>query len=85
MAACFNVLQIIATHPPVLSYSVSERLAPFFDYLSSIGVKDVAATVVARPSLLGLDVEGNLKKMVDYLIYIETPIDTIVKYLQESL
>ena len=79
------LLQVISAHPPVLCYSVTERLAPFWDYLSSVGVKDVAAVVVKRPSLLGLDVENNLKKIVDYLKYVDTPIEQIVKYLETSI
>lgn len=78
-------LQVIAGHPPVLSYSVEERLQPFFAYLSGVGVPSVGAAVVSRPSLLGLEVEANLKKMVDYLLYIETPPETIAKYLSQSL
>ncbi len=31
--------QIISGHPPVLSYSVEARLAPFWDYLGGIGVQ----------------------------------------------
>lgn len=78
-------LQIITGHPPVLSYSVEERLKPFFAYLAGVGIEDVGAVVVSRPSLLGLDVEANLRKMVDYLLYIETPPMTIVEYLSKSL
>ncbi len=35
--------------------------------MASIGVADVGAAVVARPSLLGLDVDANLRKIVEYL------------------
>ena len=59
--------QIVSGHPPVLSYSVSDRLGPFWDYMTSIGVADVGAAVVSRPSLLGLDVDANLRKIVEYL------------------
>ncbi len=31
--------QIISGHPPVLSYSVEARLAPFWDYLGGLGVQ----------------------------------------------
>ncbi|GIL79021.1 hypothetical protein Vretimale_70 [Volvox reticuliferus] len=80
-----DVAKVIGGHPPVLSYSVPERLEPFWDYLSSIGVQDVAQAVINRPSLLGLEVDGNLRKIVEYLQYTETPTDTIVKYVVESI
>jgi hypothetical protein len=51
----------------VLSYNVPARLQPFWEYMTSIGVPDVAAAVAKRPSLLGLDVDANLRKIVDYL------------------
>jgi hypothetical protein len=51
----------------VLSYSVPVRLQPFWEYMTSIGVPDVATAVAKRPSLLGLDVDANLRKIVDYL------------------
>ncbi|GIL63797.1 hypothetical protein Vafri_17796 [Volvox africanus] len=80
-----DVAKVIGGHPPVLSYSVPERLEPFWDYLSSIGVQDVAHAVINRPSLLGLEVDGNLRKIVEYLQYTETPTETIVKYVIESI
>ncbi len=57
------LLQVIAAHPPVLSYSVAERLEPFWSYMVEIVVTDVAAAVIGRPSLLGLDVDANLRKV----------------------
>lgn len=66
--ACISsTLQVITAHPPVLSYDVAGRLQPFWEYMASIGVPDVAAAVARRPSLLGLDVDANLRKIVDYL------------------
>ena len=61
------------------------RLAPFFDYLREVGVADPAEAVLSRPSLLGLDVDANLRKMVDYLKYVETPADKIVEYITKTL
>ena len=55
------------------------------EYLASLGIEDVGAVIVRRPNLLGLDVDQNLRKMVDYLKYVETPTETIIKYLVESL
>ncbi|KAG2434524.1 hypothetical protein HYH02_012191 [Chlamydomonas schloesseri] len=80
-----DVVKIVSGHPPVLSYSVPDRLAPFWDYMASIGVADVGAAVVARPSLLGLDVDANLRKIVEYLQYTETPPETIVQYICKSI
>lgn len=77
--------QIISGHPPILSYSVDSRLRPFWEYLQSLGIADVAEVVVNRPSLFGLDVEKNLKKIVDYLQYTETPPEAIAKYLIKSI
>lgn len=78
-------MQVISTHPPVLSYSVEGRLVPFWDYLTQIGVTDVAAAVIKRPSLLGLSVDANLRKIVDYLESIETPPEKIVQYICTSI
>jgi hypothetical protein len=69
----------------VLSYDVEQRLQPFWGYLSSIGVQNVAAAVAKRPSLLGLDVDANLRKIVDYLQYVETPPDKIVEYITTTI
>ena len=49
------------------------------------GVADVASAVSHRPSLLGLEVDANLRKMVDYLQSVGTPQELIVKYLVETL
>ncbi|MEW5302561.1 MAG: hypothetical protein WDW38_002292 [Sanguina aurantia] len=85
MTSVSDVIKIVSRHPPVLSYSVPDRLQPFFEYMKSIGVTDVGAVIVARPSLLGLDVNNNLKKIVEYLQYVDTPTETIIKYLETSI
>lgn len=80
-----GVVTVVTGHPPVLSYGVEERLAPFWDYMeSNVGVQDVAAAVLKRPSLLGLDL-GNLQKIVGYLQSVDTPPETIVKYMLTSI
>lgn len=80
-----GVVAIIAGHPPVLSYSVDGRLAPFFDYLrTEVGVADAGATVLKRPSLLGLDLD-NIGKIVGYLKSVDTPPETIIKYIETSI
>jgi len=45
----------------------------------------IVEAVIARPSLLGLEVDKNLEKIIDYLRYIETPPEQIVKYLLQSI
>ena len=49
------------------------------------GVADPAAAVAARPSLLGLDVDGSLRKIVDYLTYVDTPPAKIIEYITRSI
>lgn len=80
-----DVKKCISAHPPILCYSVEERLKPLIEYLEGNGVKNVAQVLVNRPSLFGLDVDNNLRKMVDYLKYVETPTETILKYIEETL
>lgn len=77
--------QVISAHPPVLSYSVQGRLTPFWEYLTGIGVTDVAAAVAKRPSLLGLSVDTSLRKIVEYLQYVETPPEKIVEYICNTI
>lgn len=60
---------MISDHPAVLCYSPEERLKPFFEYLASIGLG--ADKVVMRPSLLGLEVNASLRRIVDYLQEVE--------------
>ncbi|KAI8468320.1 MAG: hypothetical protein J3K34DRAFT_427554 [Monoraphidium minutum] len=80
-----DVVAVIGGHPPVLSYSVDGRLAAFWDYMAvEVGVEDVGAAIVKRPSLLGLDL-GNLEKIVGYLKSVDTPPETIVKYMLTSI
>lgn len=43
------------------------RLAPFFDYLASLGIKDPGRLLVQRPSLIGLEADKNLRRVVGYL------------------
>jgi hypothetical protein len=47
-------------------------------------MQDVGAAVVKRPSLLGLDL-ANLEKIVGYLKSVDTPPETIVKYMLTSI
>ena len=38
---------VITDHPPVLCYSVEQRLAPFFEYLASVGMNAMEVRVAA--------------------------------------
>jgi hypothetical protein len=58
---------------------------PFWEYLTSIGVRDVGAAVAKRPSILGLSVDASLRKIVEYLQYVETPPDKIVDYICNTI
>jgi hypothetical protein len=64
---CHAAGQVINEHPPVLCYSPADRLDPFFEYLEGLGISDPVKLVVQRPTLLGLEVNNNLKRMVGYL------------------
>ena len=33
-----QIVRVLVEHPPILSYSVEDRLQPFFDYLQSVGI-----------------------------------------------
>jgi hypothetical protein len=80
-----DVVAVIAGHPPVLSYSVEARLAPFCEYLeTTVGVRDVAAALVRRPSLLGLDL-GALDSIVGYLKSVDTAPEDILKYVLTTI
>ena len=45
----------------------------------------IVESIIARPSLLGLEVDKNMEKIIDYLVYIETPPEQIVKYVLQSI
>jgi hypothetical protein len=46
---------VVAEHPPVLSYSIPDRLQPLLQYLASVGVQDVpeVRSMSRRGLLLG--------------------------------
>uniref|UniRef100_A0A7S0WTB5 Uncharacterized protein n=1 Tax=Chlamydomonas leiostraca TaxID=1034604 RepID=A0A7S0WTB5_9CHLO len=52
-----DVQAVVSRYPAVFSYSVKGHLRPQLAYLTSLGVQDVAAAVVARPMLLGEGIE----------------------------
>ena len=45
----------------------------------------MGAIVAQRPNLLGLDVDQNLRKIVEYLQYVETPPETIIKWVYTGM
>ena len=59
--------QVIIDYPIILCYSPEERLAPFFKYLKSIGISKPDRLVLRRPSVLGMDADNGLKRIVEYL------------------
>jgi hypothetical protein len=63
---CVHRAQVVGTHPNVLAYSVPARLQPAIEYLQEIGVTDIATVIKQRPSLLGLDPEEQLRRVVEY-------------------
>lgn len=78
-------VQVVSRHPPVLSYSVQDRLKPFMNFLAEIGVPDPVHTVLQRPSLLGLDADKNLRSIVGYLQANDHSIEDICHMLETSI
>lgn len=82
-----GIYKIVSGHPPVLSYPVA-RIEAWWSYMSEgvgIPAEEVGGIVAERPNLLGLDVDQNLRKIVEYLKYVETDPATIIKYLKTSI
>lgn len=79
------LMQVISRHPPVLSYSVEDRLKPFMSFLSEIGVPDPVHTVLQRPSLLGLDADKNLRAIIGYLQNNDYSIEAICHMLETTI
>ena len=78
-------MQVVSKHPPVLSYSVEDRLQPFMSFLAEIGVPKPVHTVLARPTLLGLDANKNLRAIVGYLQANDHSIEDICHMLETSI
>jgi hypothetical protein len=78
---------VITAHPPVLAYSVEERLMPLSNYLSELGVSGeaLAAALARRPSLLGLDVDANLRRMVDWMLSTGVSKEQVVENVLRTL
>eukprot|EP01023_Acetabularia_acetabulum_P030756 TRINITY_DN2895_c0_g1_i1.p2 TRINITY_DN2895_c0_g1~~TRINITY_DN2895_c0_g1_i1.p2 ORF type:complete len:213 (+),score=25.39 TRINITY_DN2895_c0_g1_i1:173-811(+) len=80
-----QIAKVIRKHPPVLSYSVSDRIKPFFEYLNELGVENPATTVMERPSILGLNVDENLRRIVEYLQENDYSTEDIIYYVENTL
>ena len=78
-------MQVVTEHPPVLSYSVDNRLKPFMLYLKEIGIAEPAKTVLQRPTLLGLDADKNLRSIVGYLQENGHSVEEICHMLQTTI
>ena len=78
-------MQVVNTHPNVLAYSVASRLQPAIEYLQEIGVTDIATVIKERPSLLGLDPEEQLRRVVEYFKANGYSQEEIVKLVSESI
>ena len=77
---------MIIQHPPILCYRVDSHLRPIVDYLTGeVAVGDVRAVLIGRPSILGLDVDLSLRKIVGWLKDNEYAQEDIVKYLTTSI
>jgi hypothetical protein len=66
-----GALRVLVDHPPVLCYSIKDRLQPFMELLKSTRVgltREEAATLLQkRASILGMDPE-NLNRIVSFLV-----------------
>lgn len=76
---------MISDVPCLLGYSPEDRIRPVLEYLSEVGVNHPAQTIAKRPSLLGLDVDQNLKKIVGYLKENAYDMERIVEFLETSI
>ena len=58
-----QVAKAVATHPPILWYSIDQNLKPTVRWLSDLGLtkSQVAKAVATSPQILGLSIDQNLK------------------------
>lgn len=81
-----EVVAVVSAHPSVLCYSVPDRLEPWARYLQEeVGVQDLKGAVLGRPSLLGLDTDASLRKIVGYLQSVGTSPEDIAIYVTKSI
>lgn len=79
-----QVAAVVTEHPPVLSYSIPDRLSPLMTYLDTVGVQDVPKVIATRPSILGLETE-NIRLIVDYLQANEYTPEQVSEYLSTTI
>jgi hypothetical protein len=83
-----SIASVITAHPPVLAYDVAERLAPLSTYLAEaldVNGEQLAAAISRRPSILGLSVDTNLRRMVDYLLSMGTEKAKVAEHVLRTL
>jgi len=81
-----EVVAVVGAHPGCLCYSVPNRPEPWAQCLQEeAGVGDLRAAVLARPSLLGLDANASLRKIVEYLRSVGTAPEDIAIYVTKSI
>ena len=81
-----EICDVLKTHPPILCYAVETHLRPVTEYLQQeVGIPNVGQLVVARPSILALQVDGGLRRILGWLEANEYSMDDIVKYLSTSI
>lgn len=64
-----RIAYVISSYPPIIAYD-ERRLRELFDYLRGelgIDAERVVTSAANRPSIFGLTVDGNLRKMVAWL------------------
>ena len=62
-----TVMQVVSGHPPVLCYSPEGRLHDFFLVLAEAGIQEPVNAILQRPTLLGLEPDQSLRRIIDYL------------------
>lgn len=62
-----QIVKIVAGHPPVLCYSPDHRLQPFMQALTTAGIPDPLKTITQRPTILGLEPDQGLQRIIEYL------------------
>lgn len=80
-----EISKLIIEYPILLCYNPEGRLKPLFEYLRSIGIENPDRLVMKRPSVLGIDTDKGLRRIVEYLQENEHTPDQIENLLATSL
>lgn len=80
-----DVVRVITMHPPILCYDIKERIEPLVTYLKGVGLSDPIKSLVQRPSLFGLEADGNLDKIVSFLKENDYSEEAIIGILENSI